>query len=162
MKAGRVTWGAALLALLAVMAPGSTCLAADNAPPAASSDAPVDLAAWKGKVVYVDFWASWCVPCRQSFPWMNAMHSQYGKDGLVIVAVNMDQNRADADAFLRQYPAAFAVRFDPHGRLAQNFKLRGMPTSALLDRDGKVLLVHEGFRSNDAASLEQSIRTALH
>ena len=90
------------------------------------------------------------------------MHSQYGKDGLVVVAVNMDQNRADADAFLRQYPAAFTVRFDPRGKLAQTFKLRGMPTSALLDRDGKVLLVHEGFRSTDAASLEQSIRTALH
>jgi thiol-disulfide isomerase/thioredoxin len=144
------------------------CLAlAGTAHPAGSGnaspdgDAPVDLAAWKGKVVYLDFWASWCVPCRQSFPWMNAMHDRYGKDGLVVLAVNMDQKRPDAEQFLSQYRAGFAVRFDPHGRLAQGFKLRGMPTSALLDRNGKVLLVHEGFRGRDATDLEAAIRAAL-
>jgi len=160
MRTGRRDLAAMLVGLILATA-GIAPLAASAALPAAG-DEPIDLAAWKGKVVYVDFWASWCVPCRQSFPWMNAMHSQYGKDGLVIVGVNMDQNRADADAFLRQYPAAFTVRFDPQGRLAQNFKLRGMPTSALLGRDGKVLLVHEGFRGKDATTLEQAIRAAIH
>jgi cytochrome c biogenesis protein CcmG/thiol:disulfide interchange protein DsbE len=129
---------------------------------AASASQPVDLTAYRGKVVYVDFWASWCVPCRQSFPWMNTLHHQYGKDGLVIVAVNMDQVSSDADAFLQKYPADFTVRFDPQGTLAQHFKVRGMPTSALLDRDGKTLLVHEGFREKDRESLEQAIRSALH
>jgi thioredoxin-related protein len=74
----------------------------------------------------------------------------------------MDQVRTEADAFLKQYPAEFTVRFDPQGVLAQTFKVRGMPTSALLDRDGKTLLLHEGFKSKDAATLEQSIRSALH
>jgi cytochrome c biogenesis protein CcmG/thiol:disulfide interchange protein DsbE len=129
---------------------------------ATAGDGPVDLAALKGKVVYVDFWASWCVPCRQSFPWMNAMHRQYGNSGLDVVAVNMDQTRADADAFLQKYPAEFSVRFDPTGQLAPTFHVRGMPTSALLGRDGKVLLVHEGFRDKDKAALEQAIRTALN
>jgi thiol-disulfide isomerase/thioredoxin len=124
-------------------------------------DAPIDLADWKGKVVYLDFWASWCVPCRKSFPWMNAMQDRYGKDGLVVLAVNMDQKRADADAFLREYPAGFTLRFDPRGRLARGFNLRGMPTSALLDRGGRTLLLHEGFRENDPAELEQVIRAAL-
>jgi len=123
---------------------------------------PLDLSAWHGQVVYVDFWASWCVPCKQSFPWMNSMHRQYGKDGLVIVAVNMDQVRGDADAFLQKYPAEFKVHFDPEGQLAPRFKVRGMPTSALLGRDGKVLLIHEGFKSKDADDLEQAIRKALH
>lgn len=121
----------------------------------------IDLAALQGKVVYVDFWASWCVPCRQSFPWMNAMHHKFGKDGLVILAVNMDQVRGEADAFLKKYPAEFRVEYDPEGVLASKFKVRGMPTSALLGRDGQVLMVHEGFKSKDPAELEQAIQKAL-
>jgi thiol-disulfide isomerase/thioredoxin len=132
--------------------------------PAGGADtdpAPVDLSAYQGKVVYVDFWASWCVPCKQSFPWMNSMHRQYGKDGLVIIGVNMDQVRAEADAFLAKYPAEFTIRFDPKGELAPRFKVKGMPTSALLGRDGKVLLIHEGFKNKDPAKLEQAIKDAL-
>ena len=121
-----------------------------------------ELAEFRGKLLYVDFWASWCVPCRQSFPWMNSMRRQYEKDGLVILAVNMDQVKSDADGFLKQHPAEFLVRFDAQGRLAQQFKVRGMPTSALIGRDGQVLWTHEGFRSKDPALLEQAIRTALH
>jgi thiol-disulfide isomerase/thioredoxin len=164
MRSGRRPFEVALLCVLAACGSlaGGIAGAAQSAPAPAAAGTPIDLAEWKGKVVYLDFWASWCVPCRQSFPWMNTMHQRYARDGLVVVAVNMDQNRPDADAFLRQYPADFTVRFDPRGQLAQGFKLRGMPTSALLGRDGKVLLVHEGFRSKDVAALEDSIRTALH
>jgi cytochrome c biogenesis protein CcmG, thiol:disulfide interchange protein DsbE len=150
----RLLVGAAVLCGLA----GFSAVAA-SAPPV-SGPAP-ELAEYRGKLVYVDFWASWCVPCRQSFPWMNSMQRQYGKEGLVILAVNMDQVRTDADAFLKQYPADFAVRFDPQGQLAQQFKVRGMPTSALVGRDGKVLWTHEGFRSKDPAALEQVLRKAL-
>jgi cytochrome c biogenesis protein CcmG, thiol:disulfide interchange protein DsbE len=130
------------------------------AAPPVTGPAP-DLSEFRGKLVYVDFWASWCVPCRQSFPWMNSMHRQFGKDGLVILAVNMDQVRTDADAFLKKYPAEFTVRFDPQGQLAQQMKVRGMPTSALLGRDGQLLWTHEGFRSKDPPRLEQAIRKAL-
>lgn len=90
------------------------------------------------------------------------MEKQFGQDGLVIVAVNMDQVHADAENFLKQFPADFPVRFDPQGLLAQQFKVRGMPTSVLLGRDGHVLWTHEGFRSKDPQALEQSIRAALH
>jgi thiol-disulfide isomerase/thioredoxin len=155
--------GTRLRAALMVVALATPMAASVHAAQATSGgDAPVDLAALKGKVVYLDFWASWCVPCRQSFPWMNDMHRKYEADGLVVLAVNMDQVRADADGFLRQYPAQFRVAFDPAGRTASGFKLRGMPTSALIGRDGKVLLLHEGFKARDQASLEQSIRDALH
>jgi cytochrome c biogenesis protein CcmG, thiol:disulfide interchange protein DsbE len=153
-------WAARVFCRWAV--PGLLGCVAWVAPSFAADSPAIDLAAYKGKIVYLDFWASWCVPCRQSFPWMNQMQRQFGKDGLVIVAVNMDQVRGDADAFLKQYPAEFTVRFDPQGGLAQTFKVRGMPTSVLLGRDGKPLLVHAGFRTKDVAALEQSIRSALH
>lgn len=141
---------------------GFLCMVPLAMPTHAAESLLVDLNAYKGKVVYLDFWASWCVPCRQSFPWMNQMQRQYGKDGLVIVAVNMDQVRAEADTFLKQHPADFTVRFDAQGELAKNFKVRGMPSSALLGRDGKTIFLHEGFRSRDAPALEESIRSALH
>ena len=159
-KVGRRPFLAGLTGILAGLAIIATQAAA--APTVSHGGAaPVDLSAYKGKVVYLDFWASWCVPCRQSFPWMNEMHREYGKDGLVILAVNLDQVHDDAETFLQKYPAEFTVRFDPAGQLAQQFKVRGMPTSALLGRDGKVLMVHEGFRTKDKDTLEQSIRDAL-
>ena len=88
----------------------------------------------KGKVVWVDFWASWCVPCRRSFPWMNTMHRKYGAEGLEIIAVNLDKERALADGFLAETPAEFALRFDPAGALAKEFGVQAMPSSYLARR----------------------------
>ena len=149
-----------LLGAMALCGLAGPCTGVLAAP--AATGTPPELAEFQGKLVYVDFWASWCVPCRQSFPWMNSMHRQYGKEGLVILAVNMDQVRTDADAFLKQFPAEFTVRYDPRGQLARQYKVRGMPTSVLIGRDGNLLWTHEGFRSKDPANLEQSIRMALH
>lgn len=163
MFAASIRTRVALAALAALLLDAGPPVWAREPGSAAAAKLPViDLPEFRGKVVYLDFWASWCVPCRQSFPWMNAMQKQYGKDGFVVVAVNMDQQRGDADAFLQKYPAGFLVRFDPEGHLARSFNLRGMPTSVLLDRDGRTVLVHEGFRSGDSARLEESIRMALH
>ena len=129
-------------------------------PTLAAADA-VDLTALKGKVVYLDFWASWCVPCRQSFPWMSGLQRNLEKDGLVVVAVNLDQVRADADGFLAEFKPPFRVAFDPQGGLAERFHVQGMPTSVLIGRDGQTRLVHQGFRSRDREALEQQIRAAL-
>jgi cytochrome c biogenesis protein CcmG, thiol:disulfide interchange protein DsbE len=122
---------------------------------------PVSLAALKGKVVYLDFWASWCGPCRQSFPWMAEMQSRYRAKGLHVLAVNLDAKREDADKFLAQTPAAFAVAFDPRGVSARAYALKGMPSSVLIGADGKVLAVHAGFRDDERQSLEDSITAAL-
>jgi len=115
----------------------------------------------EGRVIWVDFWASWCVPCRRSFPWLNSMHRKYGADGLQIIAVNLDKDRALADAFLAEVPAEFALRFDPAGALAKQYGVQAMPSSFLIDADGKVLATHAGFRTADAAEYERAITDAL-
>ena len=115
----------------------------------------------KGKVVYVDFWASWCGPCRQSFPWMNEMQGKYGAKGLQIVGVNLDAKRADADQFLAQLPARFSVGFDAKGDTAKQFGVKGMPTSVLIGPDGKVLAIHQGFKDEDRKELEAKFAAAL-
>ena len=84
----------------------------------ASTPPALNLDALKGKVVYIDFWASWCGPCRQSFPWMKDMQARYGKDGLAIIAINVDQEKAKADAFLSEFQPDFKVLFDGSGTLA--------------------------------------------
>ena len=121
----------------------------------------IDLATLKGKVVYVDFWASWCGPCKQSFPWMNDMQAKYQEQGLQIVGVNLDAKRDDADRFLTQTPARFALAFDPKADSARRFGVKGMPTSVLIGRDGKVLAVHSGFREEERKDLEGRFASAL-
>jgi thiol-disulfide isomerase/thioredoxin len=124
-------------------------------------DGAVKLAKLQGKVVYVDFWASWCGPCRQSFPWMNEMQAKYGARGLQVVGVNVDANNADARQFLASTPARFTIGFDPQGATPRSYGIKGMPSSVLIGPDGKVLLEHSGFRDADRAELESKIQSAL-
>ena len=129
--------------------------------PASTPALIIDLAKLKSKIVYVDFWASWCGPCKQSFPWMNEMHAKYAARGLEIVAINVDAKQADAERFLATTPAKFTVAFDAKGVTPKQFAVKAMPTSYLIDGDGKVLLVHAGFRDADRAALEAAIDNAL-
>ena len=105
----------------------------------------LDLDAYAGKVVYLDFWASWCAPCRLSFPWLNAMAESLGPNGLVVIGVNVDHDRGPAETFLRENAANFRIVYDPEGRIARKYDLEGMPTSVLIGRDGKVHATHSGF-----------------
>jgi thiol-disulfide isomerase/thioredoxin len=124
------------------------------------ADAP-RLDALRGRVVYLDFWASWCMPCRQSFPWMNDLQRRYSDRGLTIIAVNLDHERADADKFLHKLSPDFQIRFDPDGDWARQFAVHGMPTSVILDRHGQPRFTHIGFRTGDAAGYEQQIQQLL-
>lgn len=122
---------------------------------------PVQLAGLRGKVVYLDFWASWCGPCKQSFPWMNDLQKRYGAQGLQVVAVNVDTHMDAATRFLAEVPVNFTVAFDNKGSSPRQYAIKGMPTSVLIGADGKVLLTHSGFRAEDRAELEQRIAQAL-
>lgn len=125
------------------------------------ADTNVVLAQYRGKVVYLDFWASWCGPCKQSFPWMNAMQAKYGAKGLQVLSVNVDARRDAAAKFLVANPASFLVAFDPQGRTPGLYAVKAMPSSYLIGRDGRVTLLHRGFAPEDAAALEQEIRLAV-
>lgn len=116
----------------------------------------------KGKVVYLDFWASWCDPCRKSFPWMNEMHSRYDSKKFIIVAVSLDTLKADATEFLEKVPANFNIAYDPKGKVAQKYNLKAMPTSYLIDKRGNIVIAHKGYREGDAAKIEEKIRKLIN
>lgn len=111
----------------------------------------------KGKVVYLDFWASWCGPCRKSFPWMNDLTTKYSDDELVVISVNLDSEMSQAQKFLSKYPAKFSVTYNPEGDIAEQYKVMGMPSSYLIDREGRIAKTHIGFFSKKAAKYEKQI-----
>lgn len=128
-------------------------------------DGDVSLEALGGKVVLLDFWASWCAPCRLSFPWMSAMQARHGPAGLRVVAVNVDRQRAAADAFLRaiqpRMSTPLTIVFDPAGETPERYGAKAMPTSVLIGADQRVLLLHAGFRDDDKPGLEAALAAAL-
>jgi len=128
---------------------------------ASHASGPLDLNELRGRVIYLDFWASWCAPCRQSFPWLQAMKNAYERQGLTVIAVNLDHNRSDAERFLQRFHPDFDVRFDPQGVVAQQFKVAGMPTSVVIDRHGLQRFVHIGFRPADRAPYAEEVRQLL-
>ncbi len=119
----------------------------------------VQLSSLRGRHVYLDFWASWCTPCKASFPWMNQMAERYPE--LTILAVNLDRKRSDAERFLSQTPARFPILFDPTGKTAERYAVAAMPSSLLISPDGRILWRHAGFRERDTAKLEQDLNQAL-
>lgn len=152
--------------VLAAALEASSAFALDKGAAAPPFDLPgkdgaVQLAKFQGKVVYVDFWASWCGPCRQSFPWMNEMQAKYGARGLQVVGVNLDAKTDDARRFLAETPARFTIAFDPAGATPRAYGIKGMPSSVLIGPDGKVVYEHAGFKEADRAELEQAIQKAL-
>lgn len=115
----------------------------------------------QGNVVYVDFWASWCIPCRLSFPWMENLLGKYGERGLQIVAIDVDRDRAAADKFLKDNHASLPVVYDPAGKLAKLFDLQVMPTSFVYGRDGILRVRKEGFNPEENESVEALIRKLI-
>ncbi|MDH4216878.1 MAG: TlpA family protein disulfide reductase [Gallionella sp.] len=135
---------------------------ADNTPAPefsiASETGPISLSEHKGKVVYLDFWASWCGPCRASFKWLNEAQERYGSQGLVVIAVNVDKDKEAARQFLKENPVNFKIGFDPEGGVAKSYQVRGMPSSYLIGRDGKLQSAHIGYRLKDKSELEDEVR----
>jgi thiol-disulfide isomerase/thioredoxin len=128
---------------------------ADDTPPA------LDLDAYVGRVVYVDFWASWCGPCRAAYPWMQSLSDRFAEQGLTVLTVNVDRDRQAAEAFLAAIETDLPVIWDPEGVLAAEYKLQGMPTSYVYGRDGTLRATHLGFDAKRTDELVAEIEALL-
>ncbi len=117
----------------------------------------IDLSKYQGKVIYLDFWASWCGPCKESFPWLNQLQKKF--PDVKIIAVNLDKNKQDADAFLKKHPADFEIIYNPSASLGTQFKVKGMPYSIIYDRSGQAKFNHIGFSQKKADQYIQEIQS---
>lgn len=125
--------------------------------PELSGGGDVTLESLRGKVVYLDFWASWCGPCRVSFPILEALASELGPDGFEVLAINVDEVESDAQEFLSDVPVSYLVVRDAEGVSPQAYGILGMPTGYLIDREGVVREIHQGFRKSDGDQLRAEI-----
>lgn len=119
--------------------------------------APIQMADYRGRVVLIDFWASWCAPCKKSFPALDELSHEFQSRGLAVLAVNLDERRKDADQFLAAHPHTMMVLFDPSGAAPKAFGVQGMPTSFLIDRSGKIRFTHMGYSGNVAEQYRREI-----
>lgn len=121
----------------------------------------ITLSQFQGNVVYLDFWASWCSPCKKSLPWMDKIQKKYAQQGLVILALNLDTKKKDANKLLASKDYSFQVAYDPKGETAEMYSLNTMPSSYLIDRNGKLKKVFKGFNESDKDQIEQEIQNLL-
>jgi len=161
-------FGVAVVALwlvLLIPLPGFSSVQGDEAPPvmlpALESGQAISLADFQGKVIYLDFWASWCGPCRQSLPLYEQMKSEFPAEAFEIVAINLDESRDDAVRFLEDHPVSYTILMDPAGKSASQWQIQAMPTSFLLDSDGRIIRSWAGFNSSHLDEIENEIRTTL-
>lgn len=153
-----------LFTVLLIIAPAQQALAGDPAPDftlPTLDGGTVQLSRHRGEVVYVDFWATWCAPCRKSLPWMEQMHQKYTDVGFTIIGVSMDGKAEVTQKFVQANHINFTIARDPKGKIAEAFGVRGMPSSYLIGRNGQIIYSHEGFRDSDKPRLEQLFKKAL-
>jgi len=131
-----------------------------------TQDTPIQLSRLQGKLVYVDFWASWCRPCKNSFPWMISMKEKYKDRSFEIVAINLDKDKALADEFIKSLAINsrainFPVAFDPTAKIAEQYGVTGMPSSFLVDTEGRLRIRYTGFWNKSKHEKEQAIKHLL-
>lgn len=124
----------------------------------AGTNRDINFQDYTGKVILIDFWASWCGPCRLSFPWMNDMQAKYADQGFEIIAINLDSEAGAAQEFLAEVPANFTLGFDPEGISAEQMQVEAMPMSYLIDREGKIRYRLMGFNTDKKAEHELHIK----
>lgn len=164
MDARGVTAGLLVLFFF-VAAPASAIEEGQSAPefnaPLLDGEGAISLGAHRGKVVYLDFWASWCAPCLVSLPILEELRKEFPADRFQILAVNLDREPGKARSFLRKRHIGYPSASDPEGRLPETFGLETMPTSYLIDAKGVVRHVHTGFRKGDVPDIRQRIQRLL-
>ena len=138
-----------------VPAPDWTLPAIENA------EGTLSMSDFRGKITYVDFWASWCGPCRLSLPALNSLNTQFSDDPVQFLAISVDVVEEDAWDFLKRYSVDYPVVIDTEGDIARMFAVDGMPSGYLLDAEGRVREIHIGFKQGDELKLAESIKKML-
>jgi peroxiredoxin len=126
-----------------------------------SDGSAVSLADLKGQVVMVNFWASWCGPCRQEMPHLEALHQRYSSLGFTLLGVNVDKDGADAREFLEETPVSFPVLFDPESQVSELYEVVAMPSTVLVDRNGNMRFIHHGYKPGYENDYQAQIRALL-
>jgi peroxiredoxin len=154
LTSGLCAWEGAL----ALPAPGA---AAPDFAAKSSSGRNVRLSELRGQVVLVNFWASWCSPCRQELPLLGKLYAQYRSAGFALLVVNVDDNRKDAEAMLKRLDLRFPTLFDASKSVAKLYGVDMMPATLVIDRDGRVRYVHRGYYEGYERKYEQQVRDLL-
>ncbi len=111
-----------------------------------NSGSNLRLSEMRGQVVLINFWASWCGPCRQEMPLLDEIHKKYAKLGFTVLGINVDNDSSKADKILKNIPVTFPVLYDPDGKVSKLYNVNAMPTTVIVDRDGKQRFLHLGFK----------------
>jgi thiol-disulfide isomerase/thioredoxin len=145
---------AALLPLALAPVEQADATVAANAPApnfslAARGGQKLSLSQYKGQVVMINFWATWCGPCRQEMPLLDAMYQKYKRMGFTLIGVNVEPDSKAAEEFLKKVPVSFPVAFDPDSSVSKLYAVQGMPSSIIIDRKGNARVIHRGYRPGD-------------
>ncbi|HSB95569.1 MAG TPA: TlpA disulfide reductase family protein [Spongiibacteraceae bacterium] len=154
----------AILALIFGIAHAASGSAADAAPDFALKSTHGDnlrLSEHRGEVVLLNFWASWCGPCRQEMPILNTLHQRYNKLGFSVIGVNVDKDSNLADKLLKDIPVTFTVLLDNTGAVSSSYNISAMPTSVLIDRDGNMRFLHKGYKPGYEQDYENEIKELI-
>ncbi len=159
--------GLSLAAALLLALPTLPTLAAGSGKPAPQFDLPsregkeVNLAQYKGQVVMLNFWASWCGPCRQEMPLLESIYKKYNKLGFVLLGVNVEPDSNAAINWLKQTPVSFPVLYDKDSKVSSLYDVEGMPSTVMIDRKGNVRMIHKGYKPGDENDYLNSVQALI-
>jgi peroxiredoxin len=155
---------AAIAAALALSLPALAGSEGGPAPAfslASRAGSQVSLAQYKGQVVMINFWASWCGPCRQEMPLLEGIYKKYGRMGFTMIGVNVEPDSNAANEWLKQTPVSFPILYDKDSKVSKLYDVAGMPSTVIIDRSGKLRKLHRGYKPGDENEYLDSIRALI-
>jgi len=128
---------------------------------AARGGGEISLSQYRGQVVMINFWATWCGPCRQEMPLLESIYKKYGKMGFVLLGVNVEPDPSAAEEWLKQTPVSFPILYDTDSKVSKLYKVTGMPSSVFIDRQGRLRVLHRGYKPGDENEYLNQIRALI-